>query len=88
MWIKCVRLEDHRHVPVFGRQLIGDGFTDPEGAACDFLKTRDAPKEGGLPTAGGSDQHQELAGLDLQVDPVKDRGLTIGFGDAFEGDAV
>jgi hypothetical protein len=79
-------LEDHADVPALQRDLavlelvqlvallaVADQLTvDGQPAGVDLLQVVDAPQEGRLAGAGGADEAEDLAGLDLQVDALED----------------
>ncbi|GMA87618.1 hypothetical protein GCM10025868_28680 [Angustibacter aerolatus] len=68
--VQRVVLEDHRDVAVL-RRLVGDvAVTDEDAAGVDVLETREHPQGGGLAAAGGADEDEELAVLDLEVEGV------------------
>ena len=72
--VQRVVLEHHRDVPVLRRQVRDVAVTDADGAAVDVLETREHAQGGGLAAAGGADEDEELAVLDVDVELV-DGGL-------------
>jgi len=69
--VQRVVLEDHRDVPVLRGQVVDDLLADRDRAAGNLLETRDRPQRRGLPAPGRTDEHHELAFLDVQVQVVK-----------------
>ena len=76
--VQGVVLEDHRDVAFLGRQPGHVTVADPDAAPVDELQAGQHPKAGGLPAAGRAHQHQELAVLDVQVEPVDCRAVGAG----------
>ncbi|EFL00826.1 predicted protein [Streptomyces sp. SPB78] len=72
--VQRVVLEHHRDVPVLGGQVRHVAVADADGAAVDVLQTGEHAQRGGLATAGGADEDEELAVLDGDVELV-DSGL-------------
>ena len=60
----------HGNAALPGALLVGALAVDQEVSLADLLQTRDHPQRGGLTTAGGTDEHNELALLDLQIEIV------------------
>ena len=78
--IERVGLEHHGDAAILGL-LPGDvALADPDLAAVDLEQARDRVQKRGLAAAGRPEQHQKLAGLDLEAQAVEDA-------DAAEGDA-
>jgi hypothetical protein len=63
-------LEDHRHVPCGRREIVGVRAVEQQPSLVDLLQSGDHPQHGGLAAAGRTEQHEELAGLDVQGQPV------------------
>src|SRR5664280_1137570 len=78
----------HRDVPVGGVDVGDVAVPDPNVAAVDGLQTGHHSQRGRLPAAGRTDQDEELAIVDEQVDRVDRRSLCTGVepGRAVEGD--
>ena len=72
--VERVVLEHHGDVPVLRRQVRDVAVTDADGAGVDVLEPREHAERGGLAAAGGADEDEELAVLDLDVELV-DGGL-------------
>ena len=53
-------------------QIVDDLAVDLHGAVGDVLQTRDHAQGGGLAAAGGTDQNDQLAVLDVEIE-VEDR---------------
>src|SRR5688500_3929423 len=68
--IQGIILEYHRDVAIARGHVVDNPVPDPDGAGRGRLQSRDHPQGGGLPAAGGTDQHQELALADLEIDAV------------------
>ncbi len=65
--IQCVILEHHRDIAVLGLQLVDDEAIDRDRARGDVFEARDHPKQGRLPAAGRTDEHEEFIVADLEV---------------------
>ena len=61
MWVERVVLEDHRNIAILGGDVRHIFAADHDAALIDFLETGQHAQCRGLPAAGGSYQHQELA---------------------------
>jgi hypothetical protein len=68
--IKRVVLEDHRHVPLTGLEVVHDPVADPDLPFRDLLEPSDHPEGRGLPTAGGAHEDDEFAVAHLEVEVV------------------
>jgi hypothetical protein len=68
--VERVVLEDHRDVPVLGRQVVHHPAADGDRARADLLQAGDRPQRRGLPAAGRADEDHELAVLDLEIQVV------------------
>jgi hypothetical protein len=83
-----VALEDHPHVAALGRQhaarLRDDLAVGADAPAVGLEESRDHAKRGGLAAARGTEQADELARLDRQVDAVDRRHARIAFRKGFE----
>ncbi len=67
MRVKGIILEDHRYVPVFGRDVVDHAFANVDLALGYLLQSRHHPQGGSLPTARGADQHDKFGILRLQI---------------------
>jgi hypothetical protein len=74
--VERVVLEDHRDVAVLGREVGDVAVTDPDLAAVDLFEAGEHAQGGGLAAAGGADEDEELAVLDVDVELV-DAGLVV-----------
>src|SRR5262249_54563653 len=74
MRIERVVLEDHRDAAVFGAQIIDDPAADRDAAGRRLIQAGDETQQSTFAAAGGTDEHDELAGVDRQVDLVEDMG--------------
>lgn len=72
--VERVVLEHHRDVPVLGRQVRDVAVTDADGAGVHVLEPREHAERGGLAAAGGTDEDEELAVLDVDLQSI-DGGL-------------
>ena len=68
--VEGVALEHHRDVAVLGDDVVHDPVADPQLPLADGLQAGHTAQGGGLPAAGRTDQDQELAVADLQVEVV------------------
>jgi hypothetical protein len=68
--VERVVLEDHRDVPLLGRQVVHDALADRDLAFGDVLEPRDHPQRGRLAAARRADEHDELAVADLEREVV------------------
>jgi type 1 glutamine amidotransferase len=85
VWVQGVVLEDHGDVAVFRGDAVDDAVADADGAGGDVLEAGDHAQGGALAAAGGADEDDELAIVDLQGDVVDRPHVTgIDLGDAFE----
>ena len=55
----------------FGGDVVDDAPADPDLAGADRLEPGDHREQRRLAAAGRADQHDELAGLDLEVDVLQ-----------------
>ena len=86
MRIQREMLEDHRHVAVFRGKPRDRAAADADLAGRRLVQTRDQPQRGRLAAARGTDQHQQLAVPDLEIEPVDGRHAAVGFAQLFEDD--
>ena len=78
MRVQRVVLEDHRDVALF-RLLTGDvAVADEDASAVDIFEPGEHAQGGRLSAAGGSDEDEELAVLDLEVELVHCRSVRSG----------
>jgi hypothetical protein len=77
-------LEHHADPPPIGRQVGDILAADQDGAGIGLLQPGDDPKQGRLARAGGSEQGEELALLDPQIDPVDRADGAEGLSDGLE----
>ena len=68
MGVQSVALEDHGDVAVLGGYVIDQLAIDVQLAFGDFLQAGYHAQRGGFTAAGGTDQHDELLILDVQVE--------------------
>ena len=68
MGVQGVVLENHRDIPVLGRNVVHQLAVNIQLAAGDLLQPGDHAQGGGFTAAGRADQHNELIVLDLQVE--------------------
>ncbi len=77
MGVEGAVLEDHRDIPVTGRQVIGDPPVEVEIPGSDFLETRDHPQQRGLSAAGWAEQDEQFALFRAQAHAI-DREMPPG----------
>ncbi len=82
-----VRLEDHPDVPLVRRNIGHVPPAEQDCAACGVLEPGEHAQRGRLAAAGRSEQGDELAGRDVDVQPVQDAGRAVVLHDAAEFDA-
>ncbi|HWJ32189.1 MAG TPA: hypothetical protein VNR59_07600 [Gaiellaceae bacterium] len=68
--VERVVLEDHRHVARLRRQVVHDLAADADDAAADLLEPGDHAERARLAAAGRSDEDDELAVGDVEVELV------------------
>ena len=68
--VESVVLEHHRDVAVLRRNIRHVALTDEDVAVVDLFEAGEHAQGGGLSTAGRTDENQELAVCDLQVELV------------------
>ncbi len=81
-----VVLEDRVDVPLVGRQPGDVLALELDEARCRGLEPADHPEGGRLAAAGRSEEREELAGLDLEVDVIDDHGLAVALDDIYQLD--
>jgi len=72
MRIKRVILEHHRDVALLRRHVVDHALADADLAAGDVFQARDHAQQGRLAAPGRSDQHDEFAVADGDIDAVND----------------
>ena len=70
MRVEGVVLEDHRHVPVAGGEVVDDLAVEADRPRRDLLQAGDHPQHGRLAAARRSDEDDELSFVDEQVEPA------------------
>ena len=68
--VERVVLEHHRDVAVLGGEVRDVAVADADGARRDVLEAGEHAQRGGLAAAGGADEDEELAVLDVEVERV------------------
>ena len=68
--IERIGLEHHGNVAVLRHDVIDHAAADPDFARDDRFQTGDHAQQRGLAAAGGADEHDEFAILDIDIDPV------------------
>jgi len=68
--IEGIILENHGHISVLGRFLIHHAIAYEDLAAADFLQPGNHAQDRGFTTTRGTNQHDELVIVDLQIDAV------------------
>lgn len=66
--IQRVVLENHRYIPVFGRDVVFQFAVDIEFAVRNFFQTRDHAESGRLTAARGADEDDKLFILNFKVE--------------------
>lgn len=90
VWPEGVGLEDHAGVACVGGG-VGDVFVvEEDGAACGVDEAGDHAEECGFAAAGGTEEEEEFAGRDFEVDAVDGGGggfaAAEGFVEVSDGD--
>ena len=67
MRIQGIALENHRHLPFSGTQLVGQLPFNQEFALADILKACDHAQGCGFSAAGGADKHDKFPTLGFQI---------------------
>ena len=70
MRVQGVVLEDHRDVALARVKVVDDAAADLDPTVRHVLEPGDHPQHGRLAAAGRTDEHDELAVGDLEVEPV------------------
>ena len=82
--IERIGLEHHGQLAL-GRGLVGDvAAVDADGAGGGVLEPGDQAQQGGLAAAGGADEDDELAVLDVEIELRDDRRRPEGLADLVE----
>jgi hypothetical protein len=68
--VQGVVLEDHGDVAVLGGDVVDDAAGDADDAGGDVFEAGDHAEGGGFSAAGGSDEDEELAVGDGEIDAV------------------
>ena len=85
--IERVVLEDHRDVAVLGRQVVDAHAVDLDVPRAGLLEPGDAAERGGLAASRRAEEHEELAGRDVERERVERRGVRPEpLGELAEGD--
>jgi len=77
--VERVALEDHGHVAVLGGERVHDLLAQPDLASGQLFESGDQPEHGRLAAARGTDEDEEFAVGDLEVQPVEGRVLCAAF---------
>ncbi|MGX1121574.1 hypothetical protein RKD37_006937 [Streptomyces ambofaciens] len=82
-------LEDHRHAPFGGEQVVGVRAVQHQLALGDLLQSGDHAQHGRLAAAGGAEQDEELARRDVQRQPVHHADASrVGLAHVVQGDGA
>ncbi len=84
--IERVALEHHGDIAILRVEIVDDAAADIKRAASDGFEPGDHPQKGGLAAAGRTDQHDELAVVDLEIDAMDDVDGAIALADIGKGD--
>ena len=76
MWVKRIALENHGYISILGIDVINQTVVNIELAAAYFLKAGNHTKSGGLSTAGGTNEYDELAILNLHIKVLNGNKVT------------
>ena len=85
--VERVGLEDHGQIAAARPHVVDHGAVDRHVARGLRLQPRDDPQGRRLSASGGTDEGQELAVGDVEIDAVEDPRVSEGLGDALECDA-
>ncbi len=77
MRIQSIGLEHHRQPALGRRQLIGALAADAQLAAIDLLQARNHAQQGRLAAAGRTDEDNQLAVTDVEVEAVNNGLLAV-----------
>ena len=77
--VQGVVLENHRNVPVLGRDVVHQLAVDVKLALGDLLETRDHSQRRGLAAAGGADQNDELLIGDVKAELLHRDNALLGY---------
>jgi hypothetical protein len=69
MGIESVRLKNHRHVPISGRELVDTAAPQEDLACVGTLKASNQTQEGRLATARRANQDDQFTSFNFQVNP-------------------
>ncbi len=81
VWIERVVLEDHGDVARSRRQRVDHAVADGDLARSEVLEPRDHAQQRGLPASRRSDEHDELARFNVEIDAVDDLRAAVGLDD-------
>ena len=81
-----VVLEDRVDVPLVGRTVRDVGAAELDATLVGPLEAGDQPQRRRLAGAGRAQQREELAGGDLEIDPVDRDDVAVRLADALEPD--
>ena len=84
--VERVVLEHHGDVAGLRRQVVDPGAADQDVARGDVLEAGEHAEQGGLATAGGADEDDELTLVDVDRDPVQDLDGAEGLPQVADGD--
>jgi hypothetical protein len=85
--IEGVALKYHGDVPVLGRNVVDDAVANGDNPLGDFLQSGLHAQAGGLATARGADEDQELLVLDENVEVLHGDYLAKSLPNMFIGNA-
>src|SRR5271163_60197 len=81
MRVESVVLEHHRDVPIFGRHIVDQLVTNVDLALGALFEPGDHAQGRAFAAARRSDEHDELAVGDVEIDPPHRWGLVEGLDD-------
>ena len=82
--VQSIGLEHHRNIAILRAQIVHHATADPDFARRGGIESRDHIEQSGFSAARRSNQDQELAGLDLDVDPLEHLHRAVGLGDVLD----
>jgi hypothetical protein len=85
--IQRVALEDHRHISILRIHVVHDAIADRDRARGGRVEAGDQAQCSRLAAARRTEEHQELAILDGEVERIDRDDLTESFGDLREADS-
>ena len=82
--IEGVVLEDHGHIPILGKGLVDQAFSDEDLAFGDLFQSGDHPQGGRLAAAAGTDEDHEFPVQNSQRKSIYGHNLLVGHPEFFK----